>query len=1308
MPIRATFTGDITDLRRGTQQAREEFRKVGTEAQGAARQLRAVGSGFDGSKLEGQANRIASGITRIGGAARLTDSELSRNSRIITEVLQKYERMGVEAPAHIRRVANELRSAQAAARELQTTSAGIGATLSRGGGALLGGLGLGIGAGAGLGAITAIGAAVSQMASDGARMAPLAQAFERLQGGAVSASRELTRLRQETRGLVSDTDLMRGANQAAQLKLSEMGVDFGKLAGAAVTLGRAVGNEATKSIDDLVGALGRGSTEVLDNLGITLKVAEAQEIYADRIGKTVTQLTDQEKKQAFVTIGLERAIAAAEKLGEVQLTTTEQATRIATALGDMGAAMFSAGNQSVTLAGQLGQVADVLDRIRNASPGEVGNVIATEISRAGARLGEASERAVNNAPWYLRALAEGGVAPARLAGAVAGFAAPYFGNTNFASLGGNPLAPTIPAMSAPGGAAARISGAGSVADLNAAREALGRLTAAQRDAIRAAKELGASNKEAATAAGTTEAVVRLFEAQATSAKKAGTEAGRLAAELAKLTGADIVGNAVTLAQNLEKVGTANILPASMPALVEQLTLARNRASELGPEFAGAVAQIDGKLRDLVSSPAYRDFFQRSLRNPDIGVNRGLENPAFTRTGIAGAIIPDLNPFPRTTIPGSFDTFDAAGRRNSIAGITVDFQKGIPAIRSWRTELKGVAQAFAQLAQIAGPSLNGVTRGLGTVISSVDAAGQLVESLSSRFPSLSENVLDANGNVIGTRLSGRGRAIAGSIGAFATGAQLGSMTSNPWLGAALGAGGGAAVGAMSGPILGLTAGATIGLTAGIGAAAAIYMAWRNRQAEKKALSEQRAQVIASAGGYEKFREAVEGAGFEFDHFLTKFNSNNSDVFTEGMNQLNVALAEQTTRAAALTKGLNEVARVNGVLSLQQIAQIRNMAPGDPGADAVLQFAEQQRQAGEQGIIGAASALAQMASLTQEELEALTAGITDAAERQRVIDAELRRRAADTLDRFGSAAQGTAAGLFVAFTSAVDAGENALDVLRRLAPSIESIQQLYQRAGLTPGAGFQQLQIQSAIATGPQTGPALQLAQGLGQALAAYANTGLLSPELFGELANGIGQAYKQLELLGQGGLEAARLMQPSLQAIWQMVQDNPALRNQLDGTTLSLLEFAEQAGLIGEAFRPAIDQMIAALNDLIAKLDEFINRIGQIPGMPPLTPPGDPGDPAAPPGEPPPGTPPPPGEPDPGTPGTPSNPNPPANGGDYTQGGLRLASTGGANPGDIVPLSRSGATSAPLQITVISQIDGYEAARAITRRQPDVYRTYGAA
>jgi hypothetical protein len=1269
MPIRATFTGDVTDLRRGTQQARDEFRRVGTEAQGAARQLKAVGSSFDGSKLEGSAQRVARGIERIGGASRLTDSELTKNSRIITEVLQKYERMGVEAPAHIRRVANELRSAQAAARQLETATSGLG-SLGRGGSALLSGLGIGVGAGAGLGAITAIGAAIADMASDGARMAPLAQAFERLQGGAGNAFVELQKLRTATRGLVSDADLMRQSNQATQLQLTAMGVDMGKLAGAAVRLGAAVGNDATTSIDNLVGALGRGSTEVLDNLGITLKVAEAQEIYADRLGKTTAQLTDQEKKQAFVTIGLERAIEAANRLGEQQLTTAQQAERIATAIGDMGASMFSAGNQSVTLAGQLGEVADVLERIRNARPGDIGNVIATELSRAGARLRAASEQAVNDAPWYLRALAETGTAPARLAGAAAGLAAPYFGTTNFQSLPGNPLAATIPAMSAPGAAA----GIGSVVDINAIREAVQRLTAAQREAIKEAKALGASNKEAANAAGTTENVVRAFVAMESGAKMATAAVKAHASALAEMTGADVIANGRLLAQHLQEVQEAGgkINAGKIEQYAKALMAARKAAFEAGEETWDLREALDSlpiaSRRVEGINPL---FFGSYVNGQSLAAIAGMAATRGVTSGMTGRIA-SSNPLAGSLV-GLAPEVEVA--HDAFRRIEEAHRRLATSTRDWRVEVTNIARALGDLGQIAGPSLDPMTRSIGIAITSLSAAEQLVTSIGQAFNKNFDFGKSQTGQIGAT-----------AIGAGIAGWQIGSAAGlSPWRAAGAGALTGAGQGAMYG-------GAGFAVGAIVGATSAYFGAQKAESELRKQKDLQMQQLVAQYGSLDALLEAVGRLGLNQHTFLKQYYGEPKE-FAKGVTDLSNALTRESAEATKLGKALESVSRVQGVLSRQQLAAIGRVRAGGPGAEQVVEFAAQQRAQAEGGLASAIGALNQQASLSDAEIEELTRGITDSAERQRVIEAELKRRATETLERFGLGAQAAATGLFVAFTEAVNQGESAIEVIRRLAPSIQSLQQLFERAGLTPGAGFQNLQVLSNIATGPETAPAVQLAQGLAQALAGFANTGLLSPELFGELANGIGQAYHQLELLGQGGLEAARLMQPGLQAIWQMIQDNPALRGQLDGTTLSLLEFAEQAGLIGEAFRPAIDQMIDALNDLIAKLNEFIDRIGQIPGMPQPQLPTVPGAPD-------------PSAPLPGTPGTPSNPNPPPNGGDYPE--PSALSFGGATPDSIVPLSGGGAYAAPMQITVVSNIDGYEAARAVTRHQPAVYRQYGAA
>ena len=171
-----------------------------------------------------------------------------------------------------------------------------------------------------------------------------------------------------------------------------------------------------------------------------------------------------------------------------------------------------------------------------------------------------------------------------------------------------------------------------------------------------------------------------------------------------------------------------------------------------------------------------------------------------------------------------------------------------------------------------------------------------------------------------------------------------------------------------------------------------------------------------------------------------------------------------------------------------------------------------------------------------------------------------------------------------------GESAITVLQRLADPIKTCRTCSRTPGQTPGAGFGQLAVLSGDRHAAwRPGRWCRWRRVSAQALAGLANTGLLSPELFAELANGIGEAYKKLELLGKGGLEAARLMQPSLQAIWQMIQDNPALRDTLDDDDAGAAGLRRsRTGWSATSSGPAIDRMIEALNDLIARLGEFID------------------------------------------------------------------------------------------------------------------------
>lgn len=102
-----------------------------------------------------------------------------------------------------------------------------------------------------------------------------------------------------TRGLVNEQTLMSAASSAVALKVATTAEDFEALAEASTKLAAKLSQPADQLLNNLVTALGRGSTELLDNAGIVLKTAEAQSRYAASIGKTTAELTAQEKATAF-------------------------------------------------------------------------------------------------------------------------------------------------------------------------------------------------------------------------------------------------------------------------------------------------------------------------------------------------------------------------------------------------------------------------------------------------------------------------------------------------------------------------------------------------------------------------------------------------------------------------------------------------------------------------------------------------------------------------------------------------------------------------------------------------------------------------------------------------------------------------------------------------------------------------------------------------------------------------------------------------------------------------------------------------
>lgn len=136
---------------------------------------------------------------------------------------------------------------------------------------------------------------------------------------------------------INQMDAMGAANQAMLLGVAKSPAEFDKLTRIAVSLGRAMGQDATKSIGDMTIGLGRQSKLILDNLGLMVDAEKANEKYAASVGKSADELTDAEKKQAFINEALAQGEAKVAALGNSGLDSAGKVEQLTARWQDFGA-----------------------------------------------------------------------------------------------------------------------------------------------------------------------------------------------------------------------------------------------------------------------------------------------------------------------------------------------------------------------------------------------------------------------------------------------------------------------------------------------------------------------------------------------------------------------------------------------------------------------------------------------------------------------------------------------------------------------------------------------------------------------------------------------------------------------------------------------------------------------------------------------------------------------------------------------------------------------------------------------------------
>ena len=148
-------------------------------------------------------------------------------------------------------------------------------------------------------------------------------AFNNLRKEAGFSIGTFNKLDKALNGTADRLTIMEQANNAMLLGIADSEEQMAEMFDIAQRLSQALGNTAEFGIESLVTGLGRQSKLMLDNLGIMVDVEGANKNYAESLGVTASQLTDSQRKQAFINEALQQGKNLVEGLGEEQLTTAQ-------------------------------------------------------------------------------------------------------------------------------------------------------------------------------------------------------------------------------------------------------------------------------------------------------------------------------------------------------------------------------------------------------------------------------------------------------------------------------------------------------------------------------------------------------------------------------------------------------------------------------------------------------------------------------------------------------------------------------------------------------------------------------------------------------------------------------------------------------------------------------------------------------------------------------------------------------------------------------------------------------------------------
>src|SRR3990167_680579 len=161
------------------------------------------------------------------------------------------------------------------------------------------------------------------------QMKPIRDGFERM-----ADPKLLFRLKESTKGLASEFDLMSSANKAMLMGIDQGGLP--EMFRQSIIVGQVAGKSVTESIELITEGVGRQSNVMLRQLGIIVDSSKAYEDYKVKIGATGRELTELEKKTAFQIAVQDQLGESAKRVGnDIEIGFNEKVDRLKTKLHDL-------------------------------------------------------------------------------------------------------------------------------------------------------------------------------------------------------------------------------------------------------------------------------------------------------------------------------------------------------------------------------------------------------------------------------------------------------------------------------------------------------------------------------------------------------------------------------------------------------------------------------------------------------------------------------------------------------------------------------------------------------------------------------------------------------------------------------------------------------------------------------------------------------------------------------------------------------------------------------------------------------------